>query len=292
MNVFVVIAVHNRKKFTLDCLQFLKEQSYNDFNIVVVDDGSDDGTSDDINTYYPDVYVVKGDGSWWWTKSMNQGCNKAIELGADILITLNNDTYFDSQFIEQLVKLHKENSEAVLGCLNLIEKDKEYIFYSGLKDIHWWKAKEVKYHQAFTPYTNNLQGIHPTMCLNGRGTLIPVKIFKEVKGYDEENFPQYASDYDFTLRVKSKGYPCYISYSIKIYSFIENTGEGKSFIKQSWNSFLKSFNNPYSQTSLKMWHRYYRRHASVVAANVGFLIQILRTVIAFVRKRNVLKNLQ
>lgn len=288
MRIFIVIAVFNRKEFTLQCLLMLKHQTYRNFGIVVVDDGSTDGTSEEIQRYYPDVVLVKGDGNWWWTKSMNRGVQKAIEHGADAVITMNNDTQFNAKLIEDLVTLHQQKPKALIGSLNVIKKEQEYIFFSGLKDIVWWKAKEVKYHKSFSLLQNDLTGLHPTRCLNGRGTLIPVSVFQEIGGYDEVNFPQYASDYDLTLQAYEHGYPAFMSYDVRVFSFVEETGEGKSFIKQSWSTFFKSFTNPYSTTSLKMWRKYYFKHASKGAKSIGFVVQILRTILAFARKRNML----
>jgi len=291
MKVFIVVAVFNRKDFTLQCLQLLKTQSYADFEIIVVDDGSTDGTKVEIQRYHPDVILVQGDGNWWWTKSMNKGFEAAIDNGADLVITLNNDIVFNLRLIEELVQLHKKNPNSIIGCLNLIKKEKEYIFFSGIKKIIWWKAKEVKYHRAFTTLVHKMQGIHSTQCLNGRGTVIPIRIFKELGGYDEDRYPQYASDYDLTLRANEQGFKCLISYDVVVHSFIEETGQGKSFIKQSWGSFLKSFLNPYSQTSLKIWYRYYRSHAPYGVHILGFIFQQLRTLYAFYKKRNLLLNI-
>ncbi|TLX75650.1 glycosyltransferase family 2 protein [Labilibacter sediminis] len=292
MKIFVVIAVFNRKEYTMQCLQLLENQSFKDFSIVVVDDGSTDGTNEAIQNSYPDVMLVQGTGNWWWTKSMNKGCEEAIKHGAEVLITLNNDTLFDEKFIEKLVRLHHENPRSVLGCINLVKKEQEYIFFSGIKKNIWWKAREVKYHKAFTPMVNDLSGLHNTRCLNGRGTVIPVSIFKEIGGYDENKFPQYASDYDLTLRVQRHAYKCLISYDVKVYSFVEETGDGKSFVKQSGATFFKSFINPYSQTSLKMWYRYYKEHAPQTTFILGFLIQQLRTIYAFCKKRNLLSDIE
>lgn len=291
MKIYVVIAVFNRKDLTLHCLHLLKAQSYADFEIVVVDDGSTDGTNVEIQRYYPDVIIVQGDGNWWWTKSMNRGFEAAINNGAELVITLNNDTVFNLRFIEELVLLHKKNPASIIGCLNLIQKEKEYVFFSGIKKIIWWKAKEVKYHKAFTPLIHRMEGIHPTKCLNGRGTVIPVHIFKKLGGYDENKFPQYASDYDLTLRAQKHGFKCLISYDVVVHSFVEETGAGKSFVKQSWGSFLKSFFNPYSQTSIKMWYRYYRSHSPYGVHIIGFLIQLFRTLYAFYKKRNLLSSI-
>lgn len=291
MKIFVVIAVFNRKDFTLHCLHLLKAQSYSDFEIIVVDDGSTDGTNVEIQRYYPDVIIVQGDGNWWWTKSMNKGFEAAINNGAELVITLNNDTVFNLRLIEELVQLHMKNPASIIGCLNLIKREKEYVFFSGIKKIIWWKAKEIKYYKAFTPLIHKMEGIHPTKCLNGRGTVIPIHIFKKIGGYDENQFPQYASDYDLTLRAQEYGFKCLISYDVVVYSFVEETGVGKSFVKQSWGVFFKSFLNPYSQTSVKMCYRYYKSHAPYGAHAIGFLIQQLRTVYAFYKKRNLLSNM-
>ena len=290
MKIFVVIAVFNRKAYTIQCLQLLQKQSYKEIGVVVVDDGSTDGTAREIQRYFPEVTIVKGTGNWWWTKSMNEGCKVAIAKGAELLITLNNDTYFNALLIEKLLELHQQNPGAMIGTLNLIKKEQNYIFFSGVKDISWWKAKEVKYHKAFTPIEEPLSGVHPTKCLNGRGTLIPVSIFKEVNGYNEQ-FPQYASDYDLALRVQKAGYHCLITYDVAVHSYIEETGGGKSFVKQSSLTFFKSFFNPYSQTSLKMWYRYYKLHAPQGVFLVGFIMQLLRTIYAFYKKRNILHKI-
>ncbi len=290
MKVFVVIAVFNRKEYTLQCLKLLKEQTYKNLHVVIVDDGSKDGTQDDIKAQFPETIIVKGTGDWWWTKSMNEGCKAAIKSGAELIVTLNNDTLFQVDLIEKLVALHTKNPKAIIGTINLVKKDKEYIFFSGLKNISWWKAKEVKYHKAFTPLTAETTGLHPTKCLNGRGTLIPVSVFNEVNGYDE-GFPQYASDYDLSLRIQKKGYPCLMSYDIPVHSFIEETGGGKSFIKQSMLTFLKSFFNPYSQTSLKMSFRYYKTHAPKSVFLLGFILLQFRLIFAFYKKRNLLEKL-
>ena len=290
MKAFVVMAVYNRKKYTLQCLNLLKNQTCTGFGVVLVDDGSTDGTSEEVARYFPDVIVVKGPGDWWWTRSMIEGCEKAMGLGADVLISLNNDTLFNTRFIGDLLELHRLNPEAMIGCLNIVRKNRDYIFFSGIKDIIWWKAKEVKYHKAFTPLVEKLTGVHPTKCLNGRGTLIPVSIYDSIQGYDPQ-FPQYASDYDLALCAQEAGYACLISYDIRVRSFIEETGEGKSFMKQATGSFLRSFKNPHSQTSLEMWYLYYKAHAPKPVFLLGFAMQLLRMVFAFYKKRNLLERL-
>jgi len=290
MKVFVIIAVFNRIEHTLHVLKCLEAQSFQEFDVVVVDDGSSDGTTQIIQKQFPKVILVQGDGSWWWARSMNEGFKLALAKGADVLITLNNDVNFNKELIASLLHLHRQKPKSLIGCLNIVVKKQKYIFFSGIKAISWWKAKEYKYHKAFTLLDKPLRGLHASKCLNGRGTLIPVEVFNAIGLYDNKHFPQYAADYDYTLRAARSGFKSWISWDNTIESFIEETGAGRSFIRQSWRRFMRSFFNPYASTSWRMFLYYYYRHAGIQLIT-GLPCQFGRILFAFYRKRHVVEEL-
>ncbi len=63
--VYLIIPVHNRKNLTLGCLEHLtKTGDRQPYHIIVVDDGSTDGTGEDIKAQYPDVILLPGDGDF------------------------------------------------------------------------------------------------------------------------------------------------------------------------------------------------------------------------------------
>ena len=66
-SLFIVIPVHNRKHFTRDCLLSLRKQTFQNFTIIVIDDGSSDGTGEMIQKEFPEVVLLHGDGNLWWT---------------------------------------------------------------------------------------------------------------------------------------------------------------------------------------------------------------------------------
>ncbi len=291
MKVFVVMAVHNRKQYTLQCLSLLGRQNFNGFQIILIDDGSTDGTSSDVRLFYPQVIVIKGSGDWWWTRSMNEGFKYAVDKGADIIISMNNDTFFDDKLIESLISINQQYPYSIIGCLNTVKKKNEYLFFSGVKKMIWWKAKEIKYHKPFQLLRDELKGIYPTFCLNGRGTLIPASIFNTIGFFDEKRFPQYASDYDFCLRANKDSIPVYISWDIRVRSVIETTGPGRSFISQTWMEYFKSVSNRYSSNSIRMIWNYYSKHGGMAMIS-GFIIHYLRMFYSFYRKRNSLEDLK
>jgi GT2 family glycosyltransferase len=78
-NIFIVIPVHNRKHFTRACLLSIRKQTLPNFKVIVVDDGSTDGTGEMIEEGFPDVILLKGDDNLWWTGDTNIGVEYALE---------------------------------------------------------------------------------------------------------------------------------------------------------------------------------------------------------------------
>lgn len=68
--IYVILAVYNRRKVTEQCLKNLLNQTYKAFEIIVFDDGSTDGTFEMIKKKYPEIILLKGDGNYWWSKSI------------------------------------------------------------------------------------------------------------------------------------------------------------------------------------------------------------------------------
>ena len=99
-SLFIIIPVHNRKQLTINCLRCLERQTEKRFQIVVIDDGSNDGTSEAISEEFPDVHLINGDGTLWWAEATNVGVKYAIQK-ADYVITLNDDTEPPADFISK-----------------------------------------------------------------------------------------------------------------------------------------------------------------------------------------------
>src|ERR1051325_2936248 len=115
----IVIPVYNRLKFTRDCLDSLEKQTIPADKIIVVDDGSNDGTEEVLKEWYPDVTVLRGDGNLFWTAAINMGIRHALLLGADHVMTLNNDTIASPTFVEKMIEGSKLAPSALIGALDV-----------------------------------------------------------------------------------------------------------------------------------------------------------------------------
>ena len=87
--VEIITPVHNRRDITLQCLKSLARINSNalDIHIIIVDDGSTDGTSEAISANYPQVEIIKGDGNLWFTAGTNRGIEAALKHNPDYILT-------------------------------------------------------------------------------------------------------------------------------------------------------------------------------------------------------------
>src|SRR5688500_5908343 len=117
--VSIVIPVHNRKNFTRDCLTSLKNQTLQADEIIVVDDGSTDGTREMLQRDFPDVTTLAGNGNLFWTAAINMGIKHVLRNGSEFILTLNNDTIAAPDFVEKMMAAAIANPRSLLGALDI-----------------------------------------------------------------------------------------------------------------------------------------------------------------------------
>ena len=249
IKIAIIIPTYNRKELLGNLLNQLIKISDKLFTIelVVVEDGCEDGTKELIDKDFKSVHLIHGTGSWWYTKSINEGIQFALDLQPDYILLLNDDVILGLNYLENIVAAgEKYKRNAIISSVCFSHEKPYLIFDAGVKKILWWRFKFIKHYRQFTiAEPKNFNGVVPTLAITGRGTLVPVEILKHINAYDEK-FIQYGSDLDFGLRAQQMGVKCYCCYDAQIFSIIQSTGKGASFIKQNIFQFIASLFNKYS----------------------------------------------
>lgn len=280
VNLAVIIPTFNRKVYLNKLLSQIFDISHGDFkiNVIVVVDGSTDGTLEVLSKNFHQVHVVKGTGNWWYTKSINNGLAYAKRLNPNYILTLNDDILLKNNFFEVLNNAIKHApKDSLIGALSLTKTHPEKILSAGVKNIIRWRHKLVPYYKMFTDFdTHSLKGLHPSLVLPGRGLLVPYKVFKILNGFDEK-FTQYHSDFDFCLRAQKRRYESFVSWDAIVYAYIEQTSSGTSFLKIPFKSFIKGFTNKNSRIYIPANARYIYRHGIKILFPLTFLVFILAT---------------
>jgi len=284
--LYIVIAVHNRVNVTLKCLEQLNRQHWKNFKVVVVDDGSTDGTSEKIVQQYPQTLLLKGTGDWWWTKSVNAGIQHALDNGATHVLLLNDDTIFNDDYLDILLSDIRANPDAVIGSLNLTLETPHKVYFSGTSGFDPLTFKHYRYHKTMAAYDpEEFKGTRESRYLPARGMLVPASAFRKIGLLDEVNFPQYFSDVDFSMKAVRAGIRCIISYNAILYTPVNSTGAGDFYKKEPARKFFRSFSNPYSKRHLGTSYRFVRNHSYKLLAPVSYLFYQGRILGTFVKSR-------
>lgn len=200
-SVYLIIPVHNRRIVTLNCLERLnKLDSFEKFSVVVIDDGSTDGTSKIIENKYPDVVLLYGDGTLWWTGAIELGMKYAVDRDADFIVWLNDDCLIESKTIEDLVNFVRCNSETIVGCIGYELSAPTKIAFGG-------KKRKIFNYEIINP---SQQEIYPCDLLSGNLVCLPAKIIEDIGYPDADKCPHYGGDSHFLIRARKAGYSIFV----------------------------------------------------------------------------------
>ncbi|MGA0555276.1 glycosyltransferase family 2 protein [Larkinella sp. VNQ87] len=296
-SIAVVIPTYNRKNLLQLLLDQLGRQETGPFSleIVVIVDGSTDGTLDLLCERYPTVHVVVGSGNWWFTKSVNEGIRYVRHhLTSSHILIMNDDSYVDPDYLRKLVAAHQRGGEGgILGSLSVTYEQPARITFGGTRQTIRWSMQTINYLEPFEPYEpGRYSGLHPTECLNGRGTLVPVPVFDRIGLLDERRFPQYGSDDDLALTAKAAGVPVLISWDAVVYDRVSLTAAGTAYLKPPFAIFIKSFFNLYSINSIHKTIHFYRKHGLPVLWPLSVGLFVVATFRAYLWKYRRLNTAQ
>ncbi len=122
--ITVIIPNFNGAKFLKDCLLSLKDQSFKDFSVCVVDNGSDDESVSIMEKDFPEYVLIKLDENLGFAKAVNIGIR---ETSSEYVVLLNNDVVADKNLLENLYKAI-DNKKSVFAyqakMLSLYDRDK------------------------------------------------------------------------------------------------------------------------------------------------------------------------
>ncbi len=246
-NIYIIIPVHNRKAITLMCLETLKNNGdLEQYQIVIVDDGSTDGTSQAITEQYPNVIILPGDGNLWWTGAMKLGMEYAHQQNADYIIWLNDDCNVPSRMINALLSFANNHFKGIIGGQGINKNSPHNILFGG--KIKTWQG--YRFHQAIS------NEILPCDLLSGNIVCFPRSLIDDI-GYPNPNVtPHYGGDSLYLIRAIKAGYSLYVDGRYNIYDISSNSplyphdwllGHGDPL------QLLKLAFNPNSGLSWRVW---------------------------------------
>ena len=198
MKISIIIPNWNGKHFLEKCLPSIEKQTFKDFEVIIVDNGSKDKSVFYVKNNFSSYKIIQFDKNKGFSVAVNAGIKKA---SADYIFLLNNDTELDKMCLERLMFGVKKSNSAMFACkiLNFYQRnyissvgDSFSIYGYAYQRYNWQKdSSRIKNEKIFS------------VCA-GAG-LYKKKLFDKV-GFFDEDFFAYLEDVDFSFRAQLIGY--------------------------------------------------------------------------------------
>ena len=282
---FVVVPVRNRCAMTMECFRCLSSQVGVGLQSIMVDDGSTDGVRDRVAQQFPDVRIVVGDGSLWWTGATNAGVELALSQAGDddFILTLNNDTLVGPEYVAQLLDTAEKNPGSLVGSVAVDARDGKTIVDGGAR-VSWTSAKYTWPNRGanLASLSDEQRGALSVDVLSGRGTLVPVGVFREIGMYSG-SLPQYGSDYEFSRRASLAGHRLLVDYRAIVRSHVDATGIRAETATSGLRGLTELFTSRRSASSLKYRWRFARLVVPGPRSTLFYLADTARVVFSALR---------
>lgn len=204
--VSLVVIHWNQERLTTETIHSLKQIRYPAYEILLVDNGSDDGSGNVIGQRFPDIRMVRSDVNLGYTGGANLGMVDALSHGADYVFVLNNDIEVEPDILNELIAAMASSSfpRAGMAAPTIYFHDTSHVIWYGGGECD--PATGIARHTDFGK-TDNLSAKSPTPCtfINGCAMFIPREVIDTVGLLDTSYF-HTGEDVDYSIRVKRAGY--------------------------------------------------------------------------------------
>jgi GT2 family glycosyltransferase len=221
----VIIPNWNGRRFLAECIDSLKTQTYRDFETILVDNGSSDGSADFVEQSYAGfVRVLRNTENLGYTGGNNEGIRSAR---GQYVVLLNNDTVVEPGWIEELIKATRCDASVGMWASkvkayddrNRIEAVGELIYRDGLN------RARGQYEADVGQYEKAEEILFPPGC----GAMYRRRLFEEMGGFDEDFFA-YGDDAEVGLRFRLAGWKCfYVPGAVLYHKGSGSTGQYSPF---------------------------------------------------------------
>ena len=239
-SVYIILLNWHGWRDTIACLDSLVSLDYNDYRVLVVDNGSTDDSVARIRAAHPEVPIIETGRNLGFSGGCNVGIRRALEDGADYVWLLNNDTTVDPQALSAMVAVAEADPRvgAVGSVLYYLDSPKDIQAWGGGQVCFW--SGRTRHHQGPVPSTS----LH---YLTAASILLRRRALEEVGLLDENTFFMYWEDTDFSFRLRKVGWHLAVAeQSIVLHREHAATGKGSPLLDYYFNESAVRFFRRYA----------------------------------------------
>jgi GT2 family glycosyltransferase len=232
--VVVVVVSWNGLCDTIHCLTSLRRLAYENYRTVLVDNDSQDGTSEVIRCYFPEVALITNRHNTGYVHANNQGVAWALEQGAEWILLLNNDVQVRPDLLDRLVGVgHSQPDVGVVGPVMQRTLRPDFLDLGGDLDFRLGRVLLRRYEEEMAGRSwGEIDYVWGCTLMARR------QIFEACGGLDPV-YVAYFEDADLCLRARRLGYRTAVALKARVVHQVGRSGE-KRF---AWQTYYRIRNH-------------------------------------------------
>lgn len=213
------------KRLLSETLDSLLGMDYPNFNIIVVDNGSTDGSQEMVRATYPQVALIENGRNLGFGEGNNVGIRRALDQGGQWVFLLNNDIVADAALLSGLMNVAVSDPTIGALCPKIYYHDEpEKFWYAGGR-INYWTG--IIAHRGIRETDRGqYDTTHETDYLTGCAFLVRREALERVGVFDPVYSPAYGEDADLSTRIQRAGYKLIYAHEGKLWHKVSSSSGG------------------------------------------------------------------
>jgi len=267
--VWVIVVNWNGIEHLETCLGSLERQTYTSHHVLLVDNGSSDGSAAFVKERFPHVEVIENERNLGFCRANNQGLRRAIDAGADYAVLLNNDTEADPRWLEELVRAAEQSPQVgALASKMLLFDRRDTINSTGLCCSIIGCAWDRGFGRP-----DGLPWDEPAEVIGASGGAFFVRTVALDRTGLLPRFDIYLEDLDLSLRLWNAGYTIeYVPTAVVYHKFSATMGSPRNRYRRAYlnarNRFQVLMRQFPIRHALRIWARFVRAEAKAIGRPV------------------------
>lgn len=215
LSLAIIIVSWNSYEVTAPCLESLRQLEYSDFEVIVVDNGSNDNSLEKFRSNFPEVTLLSNKENMGFTGGNNTGIQYALDKDKDLIMLLNNDTVVTKEFATILVK--RLSNSLDIGAIQpkiMYNQERDIIWNAGgILNEFFLLTKPIGLDEKDKGQYDEPREID---WVTGCCFLVRSNVVKEI-GLLDQKFFIYYEDSDWSLKIRKRGYKLWYEPNSLIY---------------------------------------------------------------------------
>ena len=254
--VVIIILNWNGKEDTVECLDSLRHITYPNYEILLIDNGSTDGSINLFKEKFSEINIIEFKKNMGFAEGNNGGIRNARKMGFDYILLLNNDTIVDPAFLTEMVMIGESSEKiGIIGAVNYYYNEPDRVWFCGGK-FNFWNGKAYR---VGVTKDNKVQEdkIEETDYVAGSCFLIKKNVRDKIGLLDKEYFA-YWEEADYCVRSQKAGFKVLYAPKAKIWHKVSSTSKKINGFFEYYNTrsnflFMKKHATRMQFVSFLLW---------------------------------------